>query len=94
VAHPVSYPVGTGGRADVALTDHSPLSSTDVKNKWSVTSTTSYIFMAWCLIITRNSLTFTVVNEFCAGKISGYHVDEYEVTVFWDVAPCIVVEVY
>jgi hypothetical protein len=28
--------------------DHSPLSSAEVKNVWSYTSTPQYIFMAWC----------------------------------------------
>jgi hypothetical protein len=36
--------------------DHSPSSSTKVKNVWSYTSTFSYIFMVWCLIKHRMSL--------------------------------------
>jgi hypothetical protein len=30
--------------------DHSPLSSAEVKNVWSCTSTPQYMFMVWCLI--------------------------------------------
>jgi len=30
--------------------DHSPPSSTEVKNAWSYISTPQYVFMAWCLI--------------------------------------------
>jgi len=30
--------------------DHSPPSSTEVKNAWNYTSTPSYIFMVWCFI--------------------------------------------
>jgi hypothetical protein len=28
--------------------DHSPASSAEVKEKWSYTSTTPYVFMSWC----------------------------------------------
>jgi hypothetical protein len=31
-------------------TDRSPLSSAEVKNMWSYTSPSQYVFMAWCLI--------------------------------------------
>jgi hypothetical protein len=30
--------------------DHSPLSSAEVNNAWSYTSTPQYVFMAWCLV--------------------------------------------
>jgi hypothetical protein len=30
--------------------DHSPLSSAEVKNVWSYTSTPQNVFMAWCLV--------------------------------------------
>jgi hypothetical protein len=30
--------------------DYSPPSSVEAKNAWSYTSTTQYVFMAWCLI--------------------------------------------
>jgi len=29
--------------------DHLPPSRADVKNSWSYTSTSPYVFMAWCL---------------------------------------------
>jgi hypothetical protein len=34
-------------------TDHSPPSGAEVKNTWGYTSTTKYIFMAWCLVKCR-----------------------------------------
>jgi len=30
--------------------DHSPSSSAKVMNMWSYTSTSQYVFMAWCLV--------------------------------------------
>jgi hypothetical protein len=65
-AHPASYPMGTGGGA-LSLgvkrpgreADHSPPSSSDVKNAWSYTSTPQYCFMAWCLVKHRDNFTFT-----------------------------------
>jgi hypothetical protein len=39
--------------------DHSPPSSVEVKNVWSYTYTSPYVFMAWCLVKRRNSFTFT-----------------------------------
>jgi len=38
--------------------DHSPPSSTEVKNTWRYTSTPQYVFMAWCLVKHRDSFTF------------------------------------
>jgi hypothetical protein len=40
--------------------DHSPLSSAEVKNVWSYTSTPQYVFMAWCLVKHRDNFTFTL----------------------------------
>jgi hypothetical protein len=31
-------------------TDHSPPSSTEIKNAWSYSQVAQYVFMAWCLI--------------------------------------------
>jgi len=44
---PIQWKLGVKrpGRA----TDHSPPSSTAVRNAWSSTSTLSYAFMSWCL---------------------------------------------
>jgi hypothetical protein len=39
--------------------DHSPPSSTKVKNVWRRTSTLQYIFMAWCLAKHRDNFAFT-----------------------------------
>jgi hypothetical protein len=41
--------------------DHSPPCSAKVKNTWSYTSTSQYVFVTWCLLKHRDnfSLTFT-----------------------------------
>jgi hypothetical protein len=39
--------------------DHSPLSSAEVKNAWSYTSTPQYGFMAWCLVKKKHWDNFT-----------------------------------
>jgi hypothetical protein len=61
-AHPASYPMGTGGsytRVNVAKheADQSPLSSAEVKNTCSYTSTSLYIFMVWCLVKHKDNFT-------------------------------------
>jgi hypothetical protein len=64
-AHPASYPVGTRGLIPQGVEqmecepDHSPPSSTKVRNWWSYTFTPPYIFLVWCLIKPKNNLTFT-----------------------------------
>jgi hypothetical protein len=40
--------------------DHSPPSSTEVKNAWSYTSTPLYVFMTWRLVKHRDSFTFYI----------------------------------
>jgi hypothetical protein len=35
---------------------YSPLSSAEVKNTWSYTSTPQYVFMAWCLVKEQGQL--------------------------------------
>jgi hypothetical protein len=52
IASRPSYPVDTesslpGGKAAGREADHSPLSSAEVKNAWSYTSTSQYFFVAW-----------------------------------------------
>jgi hypothetical protein len=37
--------------------DHSPLSSAEVGNMWNDTSTPPYVFMAWCLVKHRTTLS-------------------------------------
>jgi hypothetical protein len=37
--------------------DHSCPHSGEVKNEWNYTSTSPYIFMAWCLFKDRNNFT-------------------------------------
>jgi hypothetical protein len=62
-AHPVSCPVGTGTpspgvkRSD-RKADHSSLSSAEVKNTWSYTSTHTYVFLAWYFVKHRDDFTF------------------------------------
>jgi hypothetical protein len=41
--------------------DHSPTSSAEVKNAWSCTSTSQYVFMSWCLVKHRDSFIFTLL---------------------------------
>jgi hypothetical protein len=49
-------------------TDHSPPSSTKVKNEWSYTSTPQYVFMAWCLV-KHMDFTFLYLYLTPEGKI-------------------------
>jgi hypothetical protein len=56
-AHPVSFPMGSGpGALTLRLkrtgreADHSPPSSSEVKNAWGYTCIPQYAFMAWCLV--------------------------------------------
>jgi hypothetical protein len=62
-AHSASYPMGTRVSFPVVKrpereTDHSPPSSVEVKNAWSYTSTSQYVFMAWCLVKHKDNFTF------------------------------------
>jgi hypothetical protein len=57
-AHPEAFQMGTRG------SDHSTLSSVEVKNAWRYISTTQYIFMAWRLIKHSNKFTFTLKVTF------------------------------
>jgi hypothetical protein len=61
-ANPTSYPMGTGapypgGKLAGREPDHSPPSTAEVNNVWSYTST--YVFMAWCLVKHKENFTFT-----------------------------------
>jgi hypothetical protein len=50
-AHSASYPMGTLLlKRPKSQADHQPPSSSEVKNAWSYTSTSPYIYMAWFLI--------------------------------------------
>jgi hypothetical protein len=42
--------------------DPSPQSSAEVKNAWRYTSTSQYVFMAWCLVKHRDNFTFTFTD--------------------------------
>jgi hypothetical protein len=55
VPGPLSLEVKRSGRES----DHSPPSSAEVKNAWSYTSTSQYVFMAWCLVKHSDNFTFT-----------------------------------
>jgi hypothetical protein len=38
--------------------DHSPPSSTEVKNAWAIPPLSQYVFMAWCLVNHSDYFTF------------------------------------
>jgi len=44
--------------------DHSPPSSTKVRNVWSYTSIPPYVFMAWYSVKHRDNFTFTLPYDF------------------------------
>jgi hypothetical protein len=43
--------------------DHSPPSNAEMKKGWSYTSTTPYVFMAWCFINTRGNFAFLAFHK-------------------------------
>jgi len=49
-----------GVKRPIRETDHSLLSSVEVKNVWSYTSTSQYVFMALCLVKSGDNLTFNL----------------------------------
>jgi hypothetical protein len=53
----------SGRKAAVPEADHSPPSSAEVKVVWSFTSSSSCIFMSWCLVKHRDS--FACILLFC-----------------------------
>jgi hypothetical protein len=62
-SHPALYGMCTGGKAAGREADHSPPSSTDVKNAWRYTSTPKYVFMAWWLVKHRATLPLLYLNN-------------------------------
>jgi hypothetical protein len=67
-AHPAVCPIGTGALSLVVKrtrreADNSRLSTAEVKNEWSSASIPTYIFLAWCLISSRDVLTSTLVVQ-------------------------------
>jgi hypothetical protein len=48
-----------GCAKNLSLCHRSPPSSVDVKNAWSYTSTSQFVFMVWCFVKHRDNLTFT-----------------------------------
>jgi len=56
---PIQWYQGSVPRDEVAGGEahHSPPYSSKVKNAWSYTSNSPYIFMAWCLIKHRDNFT-------------------------------------
>jgi hypothetical protein len=74
-AHPASYPMGTtgsfpGDKRPGRESDHSPLSSTEVKNARSYTSTPQYVFMACCLVKHRDNFTLLVFWQCANFRVS------------------------
>jgi hypothetical protein len=62
---PTSYPMGSrgsfpGGKAAGAWSWPLTSINTEVKNAWIYNSTPQYVFMAWCLVKHRDSITFHV----------------------------------
>jgi hypothetical protein len=61
--HPASRPVGTWrsfphkAKRFESQADHSPSSSAEIRNEWSYTSTSLYVFMASCLIKQKDKFT-------------------------------------
>jgi hypothetical protein len=50
-AHPIFYPMSTGGSfAWGSTAEHSPPSTAEVKEVWSYASTPLNVFVVWCLI--------------------------------------------
>jgi hypothetical protein len=50
--------------------DYSPLSSAKVvKNVWSYTSTSQYVFMAWCSVKHKDNFTFTMEEVYWYHKL-------------------------
>jgi hypothetical protein len=43
--------------------DHSPPSSAEVKNAWSIPPLLQYVFMAWCLVKHSENVTFNNKKE-------------------------------
>jgi hypothetical protein len=48
-----------GGKRPEREADHSPPSSTEVKNLWSYTFTLQYTFMVWFSVKAQDNFTFT-----------------------------------
>jgi hypothetical protein len=65
-AHPASCPMGTGGsfpgvKRPWREADHSPPSSDEVKNAWTISPLLQYVFMARCLAKHRDNFTFIML---------------------------------
>jgi hypothetical protein len=43
--------------------DHSPPSSAEIKNVWSISPLPQYVFMVWCLVKHRDNFTFYLCSE-------------------------------
>jgi hypothetical protein len=60
--HPIQWVPGAlslGVKLLGRKADHSPPSSSKVKNAWSYTSIPQYVFMVWYLVKHRDNVTFT-----------------------------------
>jgi hypothetical protein len=55
--------------------DHSHAPRAEVKEEWSYAFTTPYIFMAWCLISTRDNLTFYFTSKDLLHFIKKYNLE-------------------
>jgi len=55
--------MGNGVKRPGCEADHSPPTSTEIKNAWNYTAIHPYIFMGWCLIKHRTRLHGLVLNK-------------------------------
>jgi hypothetical protein len=75
VAHPTSYSMGTralslGVKRPEREADHSPPSSTEVKECVELYLHSLYAFMAWCLVKHRNNFTFALIFNYMKAKMN------------------------
>jgi len=71
--------MGTGVKRPRREADHSPPSSAEVKNVWSISPLPQYVFMAWCFVKQRKNCKFTfniliLPFHLCLGFASGFFV--------------------
>jgi hypothetical protein len=73
-----SYPGGRGPGSEV---DHSPLSSAEVRNAWSYSSTSQYVFLQWYLVKNGDKFTFMFITIYLWRSYEGI----MKMSVYWPV---------
>jgi hypothetical protein len=66
-----------GVKRPVREADHSPLSSAEVKNAWSHTSTPQYVFMAWCSVKAQGQLYLFTFFYFLHGDTKALQLHDW-----------------